>query len=163
MVFPVGDNWVLRPTVQFGAGWELKGEERALIYTTGLDALYDFSWKKTGFRWLGGLSLHGYTPNQGDSDDFVRFSAGLDVSQPLGVKVFKRDLFVKPHTILRWYIDDPERDLYDFSTVLEVGLAFGIDPQLKVLWFPIERIGLAYKISNKSRLRGVRLLLWLPF
>jgi len=163
MVFPVGDNWKLRPSVQFGAGWELQGEERALIYTTGLDALYDFSWKKTGFRWMGGLSLHGYKPNQGDGDDFVRFSTGLDVNQPLGVRVGKRDLMLKPHTIFRWYIDDPERDLYEFSTVLEAGLAFGLEPQLKLLWFQIERIGLAYKISNKRRLQGVRLLLGLPF
>jgi hypothetical protein len=139
------------------------GEERALIYTTGLDALYDFSWKRTGFRWLGGLSLHGYEPNQGDSDDFVRFSTGLDVNRPLGIRIFKRDLLLKPHTIFTWYIDDPDRDLYDLSTVLEVGLAFGLEPQLKVLWFQIERIGLAYKISNKSRLQGIRLLLGLPF
>jgi hypothetical protein len=163
VVFPVGNRWVLRPTVELGGGWELQGHEQALIYTIGLDALYDFSWKRTGFCWMNGLSWHGYTPNQGNSDDFIRLSIGLDVNQPLGVKVFKRDLMLKPHTIFRWYIDDQELALYDFSTVLEVGLGFGLDPHIKVLWFKIERIGLAYKISNNSRLSGIRLLLGLPF
>jgi hypothetical protein len=162
-VVPVGTRWTLRPSAQFGAGWELEGDENAIIYSAGLDSLFDFSWKRTDFRFLSGLSYHGYTPNQGDSDDFLRLSLGLDVNLPLGVLVFERDLLVKPHTLFRWFIDDLERDLYEFSTLLEAGLSLGLEPKIKLLWFQIERIGLAYKISDQSRLRGIRFLLSVPF
>lgn len=160
---PLGYNWYLRPTTQVGAGFELEGREQALIYSGGVEALRPSTWGGTDFDLMAGISYHGFTPDSGESEDFTRFSLGLDMNQPLGLNAFHRELSVRPHTLFRWYIDEPDRTLRDLTTTIELGLSVGFNPNISIFGLEVSRIGFGFTVGDSATLTGVRLLLGEPF
>jgi hypothetical protein len=152
---PMSQRWALRPYAHLGWGTKTSGEKNsAWIYWGGIQSRLDFGL-------MNGLTVYGFTPKNGASQDFSEILTGLECDIPLGKLQWQDEpLFFKTHIVNRYYLDHLNF-LYDLnkppdlSWQWEFGISLGKKKSKIKLWFfQFERIGIAYSYARDAR--GIR-------
>lgn len=162
---PVSRRWALRPFGHFGWGTETGVEkESAWIYWAGLKSRWAFQAGNFDFALLNGYAFYGYLPSDGSPDDMSVLTNGLELEYPLGNLTLHGDqLYLKTHLINYFYLDHDKLMEYSASTIIdlgsewEIGVSVGKKTKMKIWFYKLDRIGLAYRFSKNTR--GIRLYL----
>jgi hypothetical protein len=160
-------RWLLKPYVSVGAGWELGGDESAVIYDAGLRSRYRMGeHRETVLSLVNRLSLAGYYPSGGHHEPLGMFAIGMDVEIPTGGALFGRSIVLSILPIYYLYFrslrfpefDDAENRIHE-----EVELAVSVlaKKPFSVLGMPVNRVGVALRYS--ADVRGFRIFTTLPF
>lgn len=160
---PITQRFSIRPSGEIGYGTVLDKSNYAWNYKAELKSRYTFQSGKLDWAMLFDVGLVGYNPNRGFSDDFTFAAAGVEVDQP--VSWFSSQ---DNQTMLYWHVsfteflDDIEfrtgvTEFGSVSNYWQVGAALGKRDRPVRIWFlKFDRLGLAYKVSANSDLRGVK-------
>ena len=159
---PITDRFSVRPSGEIGYGTILDASEYAWTYKAEIRSRYTFQTGNLDWALLLSIGLAGYDPNRGVSDDFSFAAAGAEFAYP--VSWFSRE---DSQTMLYWHVsftdflDEIEirTGIQEFDSVAnywQIGAALGKRDQPVRIWFlSFDRLGLAYKISASSELRGI--------
>lgn len=160
---PITPRFSVRPSGEIGYGTVLDESEYAWNYKAEIKGRYTFQSGDLDWALLLDVGLAGYDPNKGVSDDFTFASAGAEFAYP--VSWFSRE---DSQTMLYWHVayteflDEIEirTGIQEFDSIgnfWEIGAALGKRDKPVRIWFlSFDRLGLAYKISANSELRGVK-------
>ncbi len=175
---PVTRDWLLRPYVYFGGGWELGDADdntsvvaSALIYQTGLKSRYHLPIEVGNWGLLGAVQYAGYNPDAGASSDLLIVMGGLETRQRLGSLMNgNHALFIEGHATYSYVTDlaklrngaNPPVGIDDFWEV-GLGISQGVVPFRILRFIPIERFGVAFQLSTDTRYRAVKLSFRSPF
>jgi hypothetical protein len=159
---PMNERWALRPYLHVGWGTETSGDrDSAWIYWGGIKSRLKIPFVGLDFGLLNGLTVYGFSPNKGPSQDFSEILTGLDCDIPLGKLQWQDEpLFLRTHIVNRYYLDNLNF-LYEFKRPPELSWQweFGISlskkkSKIKLWIFQFERIGLGYSYARDAR--GIR-------
>ena len=160
-------RWLLRPYVSAGGGWELGGDESALIYDTGLRSRFRLSDDQgTVFSLVNWLSVAGYKPSGGPREPLGMFAIGVDTEIPTNTTLFNRPVVLSIVPTYYYYfsrLDFAKVNDRDNKIRQQWELAFSLlarEP-FRVLDIEVDRIGIA--VRNTSDLTGFRIFTSLPF
>ena len=162
---PVSRRWALRPFGHFGWGTETGDEkESAWIYWGGIKSRWAFQAGKFDFALLNGYAIYGYIPSRGSSDNMSALTNGLELDYPLGnLNLHGDQLYLKTNLINYFFIDNDKLMVSSANTIIdlcsewEVGVSIGKKTKMKIWFYKLDRIGLAYRFSKNTR--GIRLYL----
>ena len=150
----VNDDLKLVPFLDIGISENLKTDERAVIYASGITSFYYFDGWNEKHVWLSRLQRAGYrTDSPVISDGFSSLETGLDLILPWRFNLAGTSMFVSAYAMQYWYFIDlvfnPDtiNPTYD-TNAQEVGVTFGFDTPMDMWLFDLERIGLGYRRSN---------------
>ncbi len=160
-------GWDLRPYVSAGGGWELGGDESALIYDTGIRSRYRFrEGERTSMSLLNRLSMAGFYPSGGSHEPLGLFAIGIDFEISTGGRIFDRAIGVSIIPAYYYYfsrldfaeITDPDNKVREEVELLVSLIAK--DP-FNILGIDVDRLGIAVR-GNKD-VSGFRIFTSLPF
>jgi len=160
-------RWLLRPYVTAGMGWELDGDESAVIYDVGARSRFRMGeHRDTVFSLVNWLSMAGFKPSGGSHEPLGVFAIGVDAEVPFGGTLFGRNVVLSIVPIYYYYFrrlrfpefDDPDNKVHE-----EGELAFSVlaKQPFKVLGMKVDRVGVALRHGND--ISGVRIFTTLPF
>jgi hypothetical protein len=160
-------RWLLKPYASVGAGWELDGDESAVIYDVGLRSRYRLGrHRETEFSLVNRLSLAGFYPSGGHHEPLGMFAIGVDVEVPFRGTLFGRPIVMSIVPIYYYYfsrlsfpeLNDPDNKIHE-----EAELAFSVlaKKPFKVLGINVDRVGIALRSSDV--VTGIRIFTTLPF
>jgi len=160
-------RWLLKPYVSAGGGWDLDGEESAVIYDAGLRSRFRMGeHKDIALSLVNRLSVAGYYPSGGHHEPLSMFAIGVDIELPFGGALFGRSFNLSILPIYYYYfrrmrfaeIDDADNRIREESE-----LAFSVlaKKPFKVLGMNVDRIGLAFRTGDN--VKGIRVFTTLPF
>ncbi len=160
-------RWLLRPYVTAGMGWELDGDESAVIYDVGARSRFRLgTHRETVFSLVNWLSMAGFIPSGGQHEPLGMFAIGVDVEAPFGGTLFGRTVVLSIVPIYYYYFrrlrfpefDDPDNKIHE-----EGELAFSVlaKQPFKVLGINVDRVGVALRYGDD--VSGIRIFTTLPF
>jgi len=160
-------RWLLKPYVTAGMGWELDGDESAVIYDAGLRSRFRLGQhRETVFSLVNWLSLAGYYPSGGQNEPLGMFAIGVDIEVPFAGTMFGRSVVLSVLPVYYYYFsrlrfaefNDPDNKLHEQGE-----LAFSVlaKQPFKVLGINVDRIGVA--IRYNADVQGFRIFTSLPF
>ena len=163
---PISERWTLRPFAAVGWGTLLGESASAWSYWGGIKSHYRFSHGKLDWALVNAVGYVGYSPSDGDSEDFWPLMTGLEFDYPMGeLQLAGEQLFFSWHGMYTSFEDDldleAETGLADpISDQWEFGLSLHkADSPIKLGWFSFDRLGLAYRFSSSGDLKGISLVL----
>jgi hypothetical protein len=159
---PMSQRWALRPFTHLGWGIETSGDkDSAWIYWGGIKSRLKFPFVGLDFGLLNGLTVYGFSPNTGPSQDFSEILTGLECDIPLGKLQWQDEpLYLKTHIVNSYYLDNLNfmyefKQPPDLSWQWELGISIGKKKSKIKLWiFQFERIGVGYSYARDAR--GIR-------
>jgi hypothetical protein len=160
-------RWLLKPYVTAGMGWELDGDESAVIYDAGLRSRFRIGeHRETVFSLVNRLSMAGFIPSGGQHEPLGMFAIGVDAEVPFGGTLFGRPVVLSIVPVYYYYFralrfpefDDPDNKIHE-----EGELAFSVlaKQPFKVLGINVDRVGIALRSGND--ITGFRIFTTLPF
>jgi hypothetical protein len=155
-VYPVNENWHLKPFVEIGAGRDFSAGETFALSQLGVRSLnlYPLGERWT-LRWGNSLRWAGeYQFDSKDQTGFGIFDTGLDLRLKLPWRLFNQRLDVGSYYVYErflptWTLGETEdwrgrtRELHEF------GLSLGVQEGRKILGIPVKRIRIGYKKGGK--------------
>jgi hypothetical protein len=163
----IAARWLLKPYVTAGMGWELDGDESAVIYDVGLSSRYRLGeHRETVFSLVNRLSLAGYKPSGGENEPLGMFAIGVDIEVPFNGTLFGRPVVLSVLPLYYYYFNRLRFAVFDDADkkLREQGeLAFSVLAKrpFKVLGINVDRVGVA--IRYNADVQGFRLFTSLPF
>jgi hypothetical protein len=159
---PMSQRWALRPFAHLGWGTQTSGnKDSSWIYWGGIKSRLKFPFVGLDFGLLNGLTIYGFTPKDGASQDFSEILTGLECDIPLGKLQWQDEqLLLKTHIVNRYYLDNLNflnefKKPPDLSWQWEFGISLSKKKSKIKLWFfQFERIGIAYSYARDAR--GIR-------
>ena len=156
---PMSQRWALRPFAHLGWGTETSGDkDSAWIYWGGIKSRLKFPFIGLDFGLLNGITVYGFSPNKGPSQDFSEILTGLECDIPLGKLQWQDEpLYLKTHIINYYYLDNLNfiydlNQLPDLSWQWEFGISLSKKKSKIKLWiFEFERIGVGYSYARDAR------------
>ncbi|GEM_PF-2364028 len=139
VLIPVGERWMLRPFVEFGAISALDIGEHAWLGSTGMRA--SSSWDLTSWRLTAGGKIQytlAWNEDWNTHDDVGSLEIGGGASFPLWFNLLGDRAMGGVFLFPRWYFEDlliggPEGPSLEIDRHLELGLSFELPRQPKVL------------------------------
>ena len=165
---PVNQYWTLKPFGQFGAGKDTAGGDVKYIYGTGARSLISFPWKKFTLGIGNALILaEDRNASTNEKSGFSMLEAGLDVTHPIGLNLFNRDLdlgvfFVYSRFFNRVDFQEDEGDTERMNRLMTIGLTLGATEPVSIMGFKASRVGIQYRGGN-SGFRGIGFNMGFPF
>lgn len=160
-------RWLLRPYVTAGMGWELDGDESAVIYDVGARSRFRLgTHRETVFSLVNWLSMAGFIPSGGQHEPLGMFAIGVDIEVPFRGTLFGRAVVLSIVPVYYYYFrrlrfpefDDPDNKIHE-----EGELAFSVlaKQPFKVLGINVDRVGVALRYGDD--VSGIRIFTTLPF
>ncbi len=150
----VTENVMLRPFLDVGISENFKGNDRAVIYASGLESYSYFDAWKERHVWVARIQRAGYrTEKEGVTDGFSSFELGVDLMWPVRSKIGDQGFYYTNYFAAYWYMldlaFDPETIDPTYETnAQEAGITIGFDKPLDFYLFTLDRIGLGYRYSK---------------
>lgn len=160
---PVNDVWSLRPYASLGYGQVLDGSDSAWTYWAGIKSRVTLHSSPRATWYLVNMAGYvGYTPQEGNSDDFWPLMAGIEVNHPFGA--------VRPdgsQWLLHWnakytafgkdvFFAKTPTSQREIGDQWDVGLAIGKrDAPVKIWFINFDRLGLGLRSSSNGDLQGI--------
>ena len=160
-------RWLLKPYASVGAGWELGGEESAVIYDVGLRSRFRMGeHRETVLSLVNWLSLAGFYPSGGHHEPLGMLAIGVDVEVPFGGTLFGRSFVLSILPIYYYYFrrlrfaefDDPDNKIHEEG---ELAISVLAKQPFTVLGMNVDRIGVAVRYA--ADVQGFRIFTTLPF
>ncbi len=155
VLIPVGDRWMLRPFVEFGAISALDIDEYAWLGSTGMRA--SSWWDLSGWRLNAGAKAQytlAWTDDWNTHDDVGSLEIGGGASFPLWFDLLGDRAMAGFFLFPRWYFEDlliggPDGPALEIDRHLELGLSFELPRQPKVLGIKLPAwYGVGYRFAN---------------
>lgn len=150
-------DWAIKPFAHIGIGVDLDSRARDAIWALGIRTRGDIR-HATPLMTFGAELL--YASNEPEvedfSDSFTRLGIGLDFRFPLKMTIGSRSTSFNTHLVGYEYVRDvdfaPEvGEFYESGTTVEVGLALGLDPPLRLMGFSLDRVGLGFRYGSHQK------------
>lgn len=160
-------RWLLRPYLSAGAGWEIGGDESALIYDVGVRSRFRLGNDRgTLFSLVNWLSLAGYDPGGGSAETLSLLAIGIDMQVPTGQTLFDRPIVLSILPIYYYYfnklgfaeISDRDNTVREES---EIALSILAKEPFSFWGISVDRVGIAIRTS--ADVSGFRIFTSLPF
>ena len=160
-------RWLLKPYASVGAGWELGGEESAVIYDVGLRSRFRMGeHRETVLSLVNRLSLAGFYPSGGHHEPLGMIAIGVDVEVPFGGALFGRSVVLSILPIYYYYFrrlrfaefDDPDNKIHEEG---ELAISVLAKQPFTVLGMNVDRVGVAVRYNPD--VKGFRIFTTLPF
>ncbi len=160
-------RWLLKPYASVGAGWELGGEESAVIYDVGLRSRFRMGeHRETVLSLVNWLSLAGFYPSGGHHEPLGMLAIGVDVEVPFGGTLFGRSFVLSILPIYYYYFrrlrfaefDDPDNKIHEEG---ELAISVLAKQPFTVLGMNVDRVGVAVRYNPD--VKGFRIFTTLPF
>ncbi len=154
-LIPMGERWLMRPFLEFGAVSALDVGEYAWLGSTGIRA--SSSWNLTGWRLTTGGRVQytlAWTKDWSAHDDVGSLEIGGSGSFPLWFDVLGDRAMAGVFLFPRWYFEDlviegPEGGSLEVNRHLEVGLSFELPSQPKILGIKLPAwYGVGYRFAD---------------
>jgi hypothetical protein len=165
--FQMTPRWHLKPFAQVGLGKDFSNGDMAYIGAGGIKSRYSLQHGDYTLSLGNALVLAGSRADGGgDASSFMRFDAGIDVSQPVEWTLIGRRMHLGAFYIASFFTDNAEilRPVIgpdEIGMVHTFGVALGAERPLRILGLNLDQIGLSY-VSGEG-LRGIRLNTGFPF
>lgn len=162
---PFRKNWLLKPFIQGGLGWDMHSSARSWVFGTGTRLR---GWYGENENWIigGELLLAAQRPKGNDpSSSFTRIGIGAEYKYQTKWLVFGRQLswhgrllhyrFTNPADI------DPPYTETDIQNSTEVGISFGINPPVNIFGYKFRQGGIGYEKFDEAT--AIKLFTTFPF
>lgn len=161
--YQVNPDWRLTPFFDLGLGQNFATGSVIGIYAAGVHNNYNFIWMNKKFR-LGNRAL--YAGHTAADTNFASFDTGLEISQPLGGRVFSKMLDVKFYAINYLYLQNLKLLRYQKAPITismqnEIGFSFGLTKSINRPVLKIPRLGIGYRFGGG--VTAVRIVFGAPF
>lgn len=161
--YQVSPVWELAPFIDLGLGQNFSSGSVVGIYAAGVHSNYDFTWLGKKFR-LGNRLL--YAGHTAADTNFAAFDTGLEINQPLGGKVFSKELDVKFYAVNFLYLQNLKLLRYQKAPIIvsmqnEIGFSFGLKHSVNRPALKIPRLGIGYRFGGG--VTAVRIVFGAPF
>jgi len=163
---PFQPNWLLKPFVQAGLGWDMKSSSNSFIY--GLGSRLRGWYGDNQQLLLGGEFLWaGNNPKKQQEPDsnFTRLGLGLEYKYQTPWYVFDRHVSLHGRLIHWEYVNaanlEPPIDPIRIERSTEVGISFGLNPGINILGYNFRQGGIGYERSDEFK--AVKLFTTFPF
>jgi|GEM_PF-1800634 len=164
-LIPFLPNWLLKPYLQAGIGWENTNSGRSGIFGAGSRVR---GWYGRDERLLvGGEFLWARnSPNKGlRTTSFNRWGLGAEYKIPTKWYAFGRNLSLHGR-LLQYYFGNPvnfeqETDLFKVKYSTEVGISFGVNPPINILGYDFRQAGIGFERSGEYK--AITLFTTFPF
>lgn len=154
------DHWVsssikLVPFLDVGLSENIEEDERAVIYASGITGFYYFKGWNEQHIWLARWQRAGYrTQDTGISDGFSALETGVDLILPWRYTLLGRPMYMSAYAMQYWYFMDlgfdPETlDPRQETNAQELGMTFGFDTPIDLLFTDLDRIGIGFRRTNE--------------
>ena len=162
---PMTERFSMRPSAEIGHGTVLGENDSAWTYKVEVKTRYTFQSGRFDWGLLFDVGSVGYEPKKGESDDFTFAAVGAEFDHPVGW--FSGE---DSQTMLYWHVAYTDFiDEIEFNTGIEeidsvanywqLGAALGKrDKPVRISFLSFDRLGLAFRFSTTSELRGVKFL-----
>jgi hypothetical protein len=165
VLIPIRPNWMLKPYMQAGLGWETTTSARSGIFGAGSRVR---GWYGRDQRLLvGGEFLWARnSPNKGlPTSSFSRWGLGAEYKIPTDWYAFGRNLSFHGR-ILQYYFGNSvnfEEPLTEFKVKYstEVGISFGVNPPIKILGYNFRQGGIGFERAGEYK--AIKLFTTFPF
>jgi len=161
--YRMNSRWKLAPFVDLGFGQNFADGSIVGIYATGIHSNYIFELlgKKTRF---GNRLL--YAGHTAADTNFSSFDTGIEINQPLGGKLFGRNLDINLYAVNYLYLknlkllrsQDPPVTI---AMQNEVGFSFGLKHSINRAALKIPRLGIGYRFGGN--VQAIRIVFGAPF
>ena len=96
LIYPVKENWWLKPFLQVGCGKDFEGDDASWIWGGGIKSLAIFPYKNLEFEIGNSLMIadNSKSGQEVSDDGFSMWETGLNVRWPVDFKVQNRDTHV---------------------------------------------------------------------
>jgi hypothetical protein len=150
LVYPVKENWWLKPYVQIGFGRDLSGGDTALIAGGGIKSLAVFTLKNDIELELGNNLAYADNSESDKSpvdNGFSMFEIGLNSRWPLNVTLLDRRTFLNVYFIYTDFLNELvffDADLFedDLTRLYKFGISLEGRPEFSILGFEFRGVGL---------------------
>ncbi len=128
-VYPVLDNWWLKPFGQFGFGKDFSGSDIAWIYGAGIKSLATFDLKSSELDFGTAFTWADQNQSGGGSDSgFSMFDIGLNSRWPTNITVFDRKSDLNLYFVYTQFVNDldferAEKDNKKIRRLYKFGIA----------------------------------------
>ena len=163
---PFQPNWLLKPFVQAGLGWDMKSSSNSFIY--GLGSRLRGWYGDNQQLLLGGEFLWaGNNPKKQEEPDsnFTRIGLGLEYKYQTPWYVFDRHVSLHGRLIHWEYVNaanlEPPIEPIRIERSTEVGISFGLNPGINILGYNFRQGGIGYERSDEFK--AVKLFTTFPF
>lgn len=161
---PINQNWYLRTLAHVGWGSDLRSDDSAWIYYTGIKSRYVFPAEKYQWSLLNGIYYAGYTPDEGRSDHLAVAQIGTELRQPLNKARIQGEAVDLHWTFMYSFLGNelhfnlPDGTFDPIGDQLEVGLQMSLRNRPFKMWiFNIHRLGVGYQFSSDGQFTAITL------
>lgn len=160
--YQVTPKWNLAPFIDLGFGQNFADGDIVGIYATGLHSDFYFG---SGNRFRLGNRLL-YAGHTASDTDLASFDTGIEFNQPLGGKLFGKDLDVSLYAVNYLFLQNlnllrSQDPPVTVAMQYEIGFTFGLKNSINRPTLKIPRIGIGYRFGGN--VEAVRILFGVPF
>lgn len=161
---PLTERWTLKPYAYAGWGTEISADEQAWIYWSGLKSRFTFGDDDRSWSLLNAITYLGYSADDDQSSDAVGIMAGLAFQTPAPFSLFDgAPSRLHWHGTYTAYVDSLDFNLGRLPDAKidgewEIGAAISrVNGRIRFGRFELDRIGLAYRFSDRGDFEGISL------
>jgi hypothetical protein len=166
-IYPVLENWWLKPFGQVGVGKDFSGSDVAVIWGGGIKSLAKFSVQDFELELGNALTYAAQNQSDGGSDNgFSMFDIGLNSRWPTNLSIRNKKTNLNVFFVYTQFINDldfsrvDEDDLH-IHRLYKVGMSFEVEGSLSILGFGLRGLGL--DVTYGKNYAGVGLTTGFPF
>ena len=168
LIYPVKENWWLKPFLQVGVGKDFSGGDPTCIWGVGTKSLATFPCKDIEFDLGNSLMLadNSRSGEQFGDDGFSMWEIGLNVRKPIDFRVRNRETHLSLFFVYTAFLNKLEftQDLADdtrISRLYKLGVALGGKDAFSILGLGFSGVGIDYTFGKDFT--GIGLTTGFPF
>ena len=168
LIYPVKENWRLKPFLQVGVGKDFSGGDASWIWGGGIKSLATFPYKKIEFDLGNSLMLadNSKSGQEVSDDGFSMWEIGLNVRWPVDFKVQNRNTHVNLFFVYTAFLNKLEftQDIMDDTKVrrlFKFGIFLGAKDSFSIWGLGFRGMGIDY--THGDGFTGIGLTTGFPF
>jgi hypothetical protein len=155
LIYPVMENWWLKPFLQVGVGKDFSGGHASCIWGVGTKSLATFPYKNIEFDLGNSLMIADNTKSgeQVDDDGFSMWETGLNVRKPIDFRVRNRKTYLNLFFVYTAFLNKLEftQDLGDDTKIRRLykfGVALGGKDSFSIWGLRFSGVGIDYTFGT---------------
>jgi len=168
LIYPVMENWWLKPFFQVGVGKDFSGGDASCIWGVGTKSLATFGYKNIEIDLGNSLMIadNSKSGEQVDDDGFSMWEIGLNVRKPIDFRVRNRETHLNVFFVYTAFLDKLEftQDLGDDTRIRRLykfGVALGGKDAFSIWGLCFSGVGIDYTFGTGYT--GIGLTTGFPF
>lgn len=163
----MSSDWIVSPLVDLGFGYDTTSENFSWVYGIGVNSRVSIEYTRSRLTIFNEFLVAGNsTPDETGTNDFSRFTTGLNLQFPLSYIYAERKTAISIYFLNYFYTNELEFLRIQNNSIRvtmqnEIGITFDTVPDMKILGIKFSKVGLGYQFGGNINV--VRLIFGAPF